>query len=453
MYRFRSIENLIGDFQELENQEIYFAEMDQLNDPMEGERKYFWKGDAIVWENLFKHYILCLDEVITKYVFLSDNVELKKEHIPVFMNLEDLPTVEYKERIIKIYGLFFTNEFVKSYLPLLINNPNNIYSDELLVHLKVILPELMDVLFQVYYEYGFIRQPASFPKTHDSSFFDYSGFWDNVETNLNSTTIYQNIVQAFHQMINQFDFNFTYNFKGSKTMASILLDFPKLYVESLKQLVYPEAYVACFMDNYQDSSIWGTYGNKHEGVCLKFKLDSNNPIIELTSRLQSDTTLKLPFYKMTYTNELTELDFFRNMGRLTGKQLFKQWYSNDKGEISLCSQDITASKSNWRKQHWSLYEAAYLQKLTDWSNEREYRLILSSPFNDLEDSRNRILKYDFNDLEYIIFGMKTPTDDQQKIISIIEEKCKKEGRKEFVFYKMNYSSRTGRLEKQELYFI
>jgi hypothetical protein len=40
-YRFRSIDNLLGTRKELESQSIYFASLEQLNDPMEGYRDFF----------------------------------------------------------------------------------------------------------------------------------------------------------------------------------------------------------------------------------------------------------------------------------------------------------------------------------------------------------------------------------------------------------------------------
>ncbi|WP_237522512.1 hypothetical protein, partial [Bacillus cereus] len=63
MYRFRSIQSLLGQYKELENQEIYFANVESLNDPLEGKREYFWSGDNIVWTNLYKQYINCLVHV------------------------------------------------------------------------------------------------------------------------------------------------------------------------------------------------------------------------------------------------------------------------------------------------------------------------------------------------------------------------------------------------------
>jgi hypothetical protein len=62
-YRFRRISSLIGEFKKLENQSIYFAEPDSLNDPMEGFRDMYWSGDYIVWKNLFRHYLLCLERL------------------------------------------------------------------------------------------------------------------------------------------------------------------------------------------------------------------------------------------------------------------------------------------------------------------------------------------------------------------------------------------------------
>ena len=81
MYRFRSVENLIGDYQELEKQQIYCASLDELNDPLEGKMIYFWHGDRIVMENLFKHYLLCLDHVVFLAKLLKDDQGISKDDI------------------------------------------------------------------------------------------------------------------------------------------------------------------------------------------------------------------------------------------------------------------------------------------------------------------------------------------------------------------------------------
>lgn len=74
VYRFRSTYALLNGFHELENQEIYFASPPELNDPLEGFKDIFWKGDAIVWENLIRHYLLCLmQSVLAALEHASDN--------------------------------------------------------------------------------------------------------------------------------------------------------------------------------------------------------------------------------------------------------------------------------------------------------------------------------------------------------------------------------------------
>ena len=59
---------------------------------------------------------------------------------------------------------------------------------------------------------------------------------------------------------------------------------------------------------------------------------------------------------------------------------------------------------------------------------------------------SRKVKYDFNDLEGIIFGIKTSNQDKEKIIDIIREKCLENGRKNFDFYNAEYSHESGKIE-------
>ncbi len=66
LFRFRSAKALLDDnlenggFQELEKQTIYFAQPEDLNDPMEGLSDAFWDGDQVLRKNFFRHYALSL---------------------------------------------------------------------------------------------------------------------------------------------------------------------------------------------------------------------------------------------------------------------------------------------------------------------------------------------------------------------------------------------------------
>lgn len=84
-YRFRSISSLIGNFEELENQSIYFAEPQFLNDPMEGYRDVYWEGDFIVWRNLFNHYLLCLEKACSLVIISGEEHQFVKMIYPFFL--------------------------------------------------------------------------------------------------------------------------------------------------------------------------------------------------------------------------------------------------------------------------------------------------------------------------------------------------------------------------------
>ena len=57
LYRYRTIASAL---MELENGSFYFAEPDELNDPIEGYAKIFWQGDAPAWQGLLKNFVCSL---------------------------------------------------------------------------------------------------------------------------------------------------------------------------------------------------------------------------------------------------------------------------------------------------------------------------------------------------------------------------------------------------------
>jgi hypothetical protein len=68
-------------------------------------------------------------------------------------------------------------------------------------------------------------------------------------------------------------------------------------------------------------------------------------------------------------------------------------------------------------------------KLKDWEYEQEHRLLLSSGLDTYKEPETRKLTYKFEDLEAIIFGMRTRIEDKIKIKKIIDSKCKEYNRK------------------------
>ncbi|MFS0688764.1 hypothetical protein AB1K89_05930 [Sporosarcina sp. 179-K 8C2 HS] len=444
----------------MEKQQIYFAHPEQLNDPMEGMRLYYWQGDEIVWRNLLKHYLLCLEHMILLARLTDEDEQLKKEDIPVFKSFDSLPTESYKKRIQEIYDVFFSNNFVENYLQFIIVNPNKIYEEEMFVHLKLLSNYALDAILEIDIKHGLVPDSSEKGrKRRDTEDFSkgFTGVWDELKTDLNGEENYKILMQVISEYMREMDHQHLYQLKDSVKMRNIFIEFPQLYLDAIKKLTYPEAYIACFMDSCNNSSIWGSYGDNHRGVCLKYKVaDEQNPVLNLKSIIGYSSSgktygyRKYPLQKISYSTDFEELDFFRNIGRIPINPLLNQWYMNEAGELSECAghikEDMEEEMEEWRKNHWESFEKAFLKKLPEWSSEREYRIILSSVLDSFTNPQDRLLEYEFEDLEAIIFGLRTPIDEKNKIIELVSRKCQELGVQEFNFYEMAYST-----TKQEMY--
>ena len=56
IYRFRSVDSLIGTHKELYRQTIYLARPDELNDVAEDTVNVVWQGDSVLWGNIITYY-------------------------------------------------------------------------------------------------------------------------------------------------------------------------------------------------------------------------------------------------------------------------------------------------------------------------------------------------------------------------------------------------------------
>ncbi|MCG8338674.1 MAG: DUF2971 domain-containing protein, partial [Proteobacteria bacterium] len=124
LYRFRPTDKLLGEkYQELERQQIYFATPEELNDPMEGFREYFWRGDEIIWKNFFRHYLLCLEHVSSLFVIGGEeHFVLCENDINVFKSINDFPTDMYRQLYLDLCLMFFDQAIVKDIIKLLSKN-------------------------------------------------------------------------------------------------------------------------------------------------------------------------------------------------------------------------------------------------------------------------------------------------------------------------------------------
>lgn len=261
----------------------------------------------------------------------------------------------------------------------------------------------------------------------------------------------------------QMRFIHRYNAVGDldKRAVSFLHDFAESYPSQLERNLYPDWYAACFMEDCSNSSVWGTYGQAHAGVCLRFRTTLQNERHLMSLNRVRGASLEGPIrgnvvdevQKVVYAREHPSLDFFASLGRVPTMTLNRFWYSSPDGDRSSSANRMRYDEDEWRKAYWQSFAEFTTRKLEDWSFEREYRLVLTSSVVDLTKPETRKATYRFEDLDGIVFGIRTPIEAKLAIARIVEEKCRATGRKDFKFFQAYYSRTKGAIERHELDLI
>ena len=464
IYRFRSIDALLGKRAELEKQEIYFAPPKQLNDPVEGYKDMFWKGDVIVWKNFLRHYILCLMQVILHTLEHGDTYEINAERVPVTTIADDLDP-DLRVLFDAICGKMFDDVELAALPILLEQHVSPIRRNELLsvllpVHfrlLKLLCTTLrpdepinsLDAYFRQREDRS-LRLQESFAAI-DKLIAEHPDKIDLVEA------MTARSVSAIEQTTFLRGYVGTSDHHGPAWNV-IGSTFPEVYLNGLENLSYGDWYTACFVADPRQASMWGYYGDSHRGACLKFKttaLPSGERALVLNRMvgLGGPAHKPTPTYSYTpqplqevhYADRYPEVDFFRSLGTLIPRQL-AFWFRDIDGALSTTGTDLLSGSEEWRKNYWATFHAGVTTKLTDWQHEGEYRVTLQSGLADLSIPSERTLRYRFEDLRGIIFGIKTTVEDKAAIVHMIEAKCAETGRTDFEFHQAYYSRLTGRVE-------
>lgn len=466
-YRFRSTEALLGEHQELERQEIYFASPKDLNDPLEGFKDLVWSGDGILWRNLLRHYLLCLTHAVTVALISGPDHTFAETENFVFANESSLPTPEYGELHRRICEDFLQHKDAAALPELLAGRGNPIRRDELATYLRLIHPHALNTVLTRMEETARLpRRSADDPlRTASTKPIAVRAALESMKTLEREHPDKPDIAEVTSSFLEilavQQDLILEYNGISPKSGAAwktLIWEFPRRHIRALEELLYNDWYTACFVADPSDASMWGNYGNGHQGVCLKFNSSASTngkPSLKLRqpcwrngNRVASAPVYRdvaHEFQKVEYSPQFIEINFFRSLGRLTMSML-RHWYFDAEGGPSPSVVDILSESDSWRKQYWQQLTTAMTTKLMDWAHEEEFRLTLISSATDFTDASTRKLQYHFSDLQGIIFGINTPTSDKLRIMKIVEEKCRKEKRTDFEFHQAHYSRRAGKVE-------
>ena len=457
LYRFRSADSLLDKYQELENQTIYFANPDQLNDPMEGVRDIVWRGDKIAWANLFKHYVYCLLVGYLLFTIIGRSEELAVDKIPIPARWDKSPSPLVQRLFDNIWHRLLNFPDVAETIEALGNLNKKIRYRELKCFLRVI---------QFVFSAEILESPTASELISESEkqrlneelisspevlelisilirLLESVGTGEETEIMLQQIEATNN-----YQRINQQLNDPTFTGELGNNYHLMLLDFPDIYLKQVERLLSPNWYAACFMKSYHNSSVWGHYGDQHTGVCLIFK-----PVrIGMSSGLNlnketGECAGPMQFSKVNYVDKPGEVDFFSFLSSLPNGALRNLWFTDEEGNTSSnFPSDIGAS----RDRYWDSLISDITTKTKDWEYEQEYRLILRDLLSEFDEEDKRKLCYRFDSLQGVIFGINTSDEHKSKIIKIILNKCEKCNRTDFKFYQAYYSQGTGDIRKYEL---
>lgn len=465
LYRFRSMQSLLGEHQELERQEIYLAAPGQLNDPMEGFKDLFWQGDAVLWRNLLRHYVFCLAEVILQCFLISDD-EADDLVIPVRQRTSELPTESYKATAAEVTGQFVNSPPVAALISHLAALRAPLRREGLLFHLSIVHLVGVRAVYDVFQRRGLVPPGAelALSKQDDAAIIATIEQIAKANSQLDPNSDPQELEAAFEAITHvtqQLQTELAYQQRevsNAKKKQFVLLRFPSAYLtEIADKLIQPRWYTACFSANCTDASMWGVYGSSHTGAALKFSVESlesaslmlDGPAGVTWNRDHGGSKVfrqsrAHKFYKIQYSERAPEVDFFRYLGQLPRPEIENNWMKDDLGAQSERLGSIFSDLEGWRREYLALVERSATTKMSDWRYEDEYRLLHIDSLGIVES--NRTFRYELKALSGIVFGMGTKAEHKLKVMEIVKRKCKEEGRDKFDFLEVRYNRRTGKFD-------
>lgn len=459
VFRFRSIDRLLGVSQELERQEIYFAHPSELNDPAEEIFPFFWKGDRIIWTNFLRHYLYCLHWKCLDFLVMRDHLKIQEIPPPMMgdRNMSGFPMLtEVHGRVV---NKIFNDTKIREWPELLSQQHYSMGKSHILFLLRTLQWSAIEAIRAAYHEFG--NPLPYFPDTSSTASLLESVpiiLEQAMDVDRDGLLLNEQLMQLQGCHLLGTRHSFAPHRNGGRAnpimdnINYLIYDFPRIYLEHLPTLVSPNWYTACFTKSCRNSVTWASYGDNHKGVCLVFgeEHDSKGEGLTLNTGIRNvlgDTQLSTRyhgFYDVNYGSNVGEIDFFRflSLGPVQRELLIQTWYSDDKGNLSECAAPIQGGFDSRYQEHLDRFFAAIVQKSHDWQHEEETRLICFS-------EEDRMASYEFSSLVGVVFGVRTHESEKIKVMDIIQRKCAKHGRETFEFSQA-YTSDAGQIKMYKI---
>ena len=467
-YRFRSAKRLLGKSQELKRQTIYLASGAELNDPVEAMRDMVWRGDRIVWVNLFKNYVYCVQRAYFDLRVAGPDLDFEKHGIAVEGRWDQPETSQMGELFSEIWVRVSEDCYVTNLADQIGGMERDIRLHELLNYLYTVHLRALACVHITYGERGIAPAPneAVLVETTTRWPFPVAKF----ESLMSQIDLDEDVHEPVHGIIphilaSRFLVDRYRRLKDSGKPMSVaqrqmVYEIPALYLKQLPQLLGPKWYAASFCKTYHSPATWTHYAKNHTGACLIF--DTGTTETDLVRSLHLDAAQSRgkgrnerlcrgvqPFWDVVYESRRPEVDFFRNFGTLPESVAMKLWYTDERGNESPCASYMQDGHNmdTWREEHWNAYYRAAFTKTSHWEYEQETRLIAYGLYRDALNDNPQLMRYDFECLKGIIFGINMTEEHKMQIIEIVERKCQETGRSGFELSQAYYSPHHGDIRK------
>jgi hypothetical protein len=437
---------------ELEGSYFYFSDPANLNDPMEGYVSLYWQGDVVVWKNLFKHYLLCLEfYIFLTYIGVDRHIDEVVQNIHKYNKARECSL--YIDGII---NRVFNDDKVLAFIADIASRAGKIYSDELRLYLDIFRERVLGEIHGSSEMAKNARSPAGgfsegFYRRYDQLKVDK--FFDHANSSARD--------ELLGRVVNSMFF-----FRSCAEDASIQLDYGKYintsdeylisflnftgtYISALQSLAFPKWAIVSFMKGANNPISWAHYADGHKGVCLIFETTTDGhsqflKIMDPQAPNTSDPSLKkLRLKDVQYEERVPEFDFFSQISILDRNYAVNNWYSFNEERssfINFCSED------KFRASRLAVINKRVCTKLKAWEYEKETRLIYEVNSPARRSPFNNQIKIDKSQLTGVIFGFSTSFSDKVKIRNVI----KKQNIGHVIFYQAFYNHENGLVEYEPI---
>ena len=450
LYRYRPINSALA---ELEDGSFYFADRRELNDPIEGYVKIFFRGDRPAWQGLLKNFVCSLFYALQTHLLMTRNFDGSREDFlqdfrtrVVLINLQHFDRSPLKKIFVDLSEQFLHCDEVQQLVefygdarikccgkePEFVLRAVTDAACNLCVQkcksLKLLADDFDENFFDVAYELSF-AQLKNLPDKERRRYID------EVE-NLNCDVMESGLMSLKLNPPNLRDSNG----ELKQYLLQLKIFFPRMYVEQLKELMYPDGYVVCFSRTPTDSAMWGNYADDHRGVCFVYEtqqLDGHECINFAVRPLEVEP--------IKYDERTIERNFFDALKH----SIFlpaEDWLTGADG-VKSCKLAELDEADDYDDD----YREKFYRKLPAWRHEQEYRIFLPDKFYRYKKILTRRLKYDPHALKGIVFGLRTSLDDKIELIQRLVRLRK--SMRNFEFFQAEFDDETQEISVREKFLL